>query len=103
MTHRPQDARSSLPVEVLFQVGRVKLNFRPLLRPFQTRAPQDRIDDPAAAVLVAPVAVEVPAGETKTAPALGPLQRPRNNRLAAGVLLGVRGAAHSIRGSRLED
>src|SRR5438105_12384333 len=47
------------------------------------RRPQQRIQDDLAEIFVAPVPVEMRAGETEAAPAVRPLNRPREHLFAS--------------------
>src|SRR5437879_2833757 len=92
----------SLVVQVLVQLRWVQLHFRSLLGHIEIGGPQDSVDDQTAEVLVAPVLVEVPAGEAEAA-ALVALERPSDDLLTALELLGRIGAALVVGWSRLEN
>src|SRR6266540_3917193 len=70
-------------IEVLLQVVVGHRTFNAVRGHFDVGCPKQRVQDDLAEVFVAPVLVEVRAGETEAASAVGPLDCPRNNFLAS--------------------
>src|SRR5438128_271003 len=69
-------------IEVFLRVVVGHRAFNAIRGHFDASRPQKSIEDDLAEVLVAPVLVEVRAGETEAASAVGPLDRPRQHFLA---------------------
>src|SRR5262249_24379186 len=71
-----------LAVQVLLQLGGVQFDLSAVLGHIHLGAPQDRILDQPAEILVAPVLVRVAASEAEAPAAVGALMRPGDDLLA---------------------
>src|SRR5262245_46902130 len=69
----------TLLVQVLVQIDRVEIHFRPAYGDLDLRRPEDRVHDDPAEVLVGPVAVEVGPGEPEPTAAVLALVGPRHD------------------------
>src|ERR1041384_3931260 len=67
-------------IQILFQFVSSRRRGRDAVRGhFHFREPHERVEDELAEIVVAKIFVEVQAGETEAAPAIGPLDGPRQN------------------------